>query len=116
MDAPHDSSPPARMLFLGEQALTDGFQLIGFETYANPNSQQIEQLLSELITQRVKAFVVLGSREAESDSPSLKRIQAEGGHIVVTQVPPLNNPEHFHSETDDKVQALLGDAATLGKE
>ena len=38
-----------RMLFLGDAALTDGFRLIGFETWADPNIEQLDQLLGELL-------------------------------------------------------------------
>ncbi len=99
-----------RMLFLGDAALTDGFQLIGFETWADPSQQQLNQVLQGLLNSRGNAFVILDSRLAEQPSPLLQQIRSEGGRIIITEVPPLNDPENFHSEIDDRIQHLLGTA------
>jgi len=99
---------PTRMLFLGDSALTDGFQLIGFETWPDPSVQQLEEVISELVNTRTNAFVVLDCRLAEKHSRILDRVRAEGGRIVVTEVPPLNEPDRFQSPVDRQVRNLLG--------
>jgi vacuolar-type H+-ATPase subunit F/Vma7 len=103
-----DSAQATRMLFLGDTALTDGFQLIGFETWPDPTAEQLELVLAELVACRDHAFVILDSELAKSPSPSLKKIRAEGGRIVVTEVPSLSDPENFECEIDNQVQSLLG--------
>lgn len=116
MDRNGDASTPARLLFLGEAALTEGFRLIGFETWADPTRQTLDRLLEELIKERQKAFIILGQELAGCDSALLKRVRAEGGYIIVTQVPSLAAPDNFQCEIDDRLQLLLGGAARLSRE
>ena len=106
----HESTDPTptRMLFLGDAALTDGFQLIGFETWPDPGTQQLEQVIGELLNTRTNAFVILDCRLAEKNARILERVRAEGGRIVVTVVPPLNEPDRFCSQIDKQVKSMLG--------
>lgn len=103
-----DEPAATRMLFLGEAALTEGFHLIGFETWADATRQELDELLQGLLRKRQNAFIVLGQALAGCDSPLLQRVRAEGGHIVVTQVPSLADPDNFQCEIDDRLQLLLG--------
>lgn len=100
-----------RMLFLGDAALTDGFRLIGFEAWPDPSPQQLDQVLQELLDHPGNALVILDSRLAGAPSPALQRIRSEGGRIVVTEVPPLNAPDHFQTAIDRHIRRLLGGAA-----
>ena len=100
--------PETRMVFMGDAALTDGFRLIGFETWADPTVEQMERIMTELVQQKSSAFVILNNHLAESGSEVLQRVRAEGGRIIVTAIPPLNEPDNFHREIDDQVQSLLG--------
>jgi len=103
-----NDATPTRMLFLGDSALTDGFQLIGFETWPDPSVQQLEEVISELVNTRTNAFVVLDCRLAQQHARILERVRAEGGRIVVTEVPPLNEPDRFQSHIDRQLRSLLG--------
>lgn len=116
MDARSDSSTPTRLLFMGEAALTEGFRLIGFETWTDPTIQKLDTLLETLINERQKAFIILSQTLAECDSQLLKRVRAEGGRIIVTQVPSLATPDNFRCEIDDRLQLLLGDSEQLFQE
>ncbi|MEW7978456.1 MAG: ATPase [gamma proteobacterium symbiont of Phacoides pectinatus] len=98
-----------RMLFLGDATLTDGFRLIGFETRADPTEEELEEILHQLVTDRQNAFVVLDHRLSTSSAPLLARVRAEGGRIIITEVPPLDAPEQFHCKIDDEVRSLLGE-------
>ncbi len=109
MNSETDSSVVTRMLFLGDVALTDGFRLIGFETWSDPTPEVVEQILTELILARQNAFVILDSKLAMMESSALKKIRMEGGRIVITEVPSLSDPDNFHCEVDNKVRSLLGD-------
>ncbi|MCP3878497.1 MAG: ATPase, partial [Sulfitobacter sp.] len=35
-------------------------------------------------------------------------VRSEGGRILLTQVPPLNQPDAMHSSVDDRIEQLLG--------
>jgi len=109
-DQPEELSdlPDTRMIFMGDASLTDGFRLIGFQTWADPSMEEMEQILEELMQSRSSAFIILDSHLAEAHSAVLQRVRTEGGRIIITEVPPLNEPDNFHRDIDDKVQSLLG--------
>jgi vacuolar-type H+-ATPase subunit F/Vma7 len=95
------------MLFLGDATLTDGFRLIGFETWSDPTVKELEQVLGELLDTKCNAFVVLDNRLSATDSDILRRVRSEGGRILVAEVPPLSAPESFRTDIDKDTQALL---------
>lgn len=97
-----------RMIFLGETTLTDGFRLIGFETFADPTPDELDLILQQLVAEKRNAFIVLDHQLSECDSPMLERVRAEGGRIIITEVPPLNAPDNFHCKIDNQVHMLLG--------
>lgn len=101
-------STATRMIFLGESALADAFALIGFETYVDPGDEQVEKILRGLHDGRQKAFVVLGRECSAASTPTLKRLRAEGGRVVISRIPPLNNPTCVRSEVDERIAMLLG--------
>lgn len=95
------------MLFLGDAALTDSFQLIGFETWADPAIEQLDQLLAELLESRSNAFIILDSRLSAAGSKLLEQVRNESGRILITLVPPLKDPNGFHCAIDQRVNSLL---------
>jgi hypothetical protein len=54
--------------------------------------------------------VVIDHGLAEADIPILKRIRSEGGHIIITSVPPLAAPQSLRSGIDDKLNRMLSSA------
>jgi vacuolar-type H+-ATPase subunit F/Vma7 len=98
----------ARLLFFGEQALTEGFGLIGFETFPDATAEELDRVLTELVQTRSTALVLLDHRTARLDSRVLPRVRREGGRILVTEVPALRNPDDYHSDIDTQVSLLLG--------
>jgi len=106
-----DRSPAVtRMLFLGSAALTDGFQLIGFETWPDATPDQLDQVLESLVEGQQNAFVIIDHDLARQECRMLDRVRREGGRIVITEIPPLNDPENFTGIIEGNVQALLGDS------
>ena len=99
-----------RMIFMGEAPLADGFRLIGFETWPDPSVDQVERLVRELSAQRENAFLVIDQSLAAANLPSIQRIRKEGGHIVISAVPPLNNPDAFRPLIDDRLRTLFAGA------
>jgi len=108
MAADTESLARARLLFFGETALTEGFSLIGFETFANATVEELDRVLAELLQTRSTALVLLDHEVARLESRMLPRVRKEGGRILVTEVPSLRNPGDYHSAIDDQVSALLG--------
>ncbi|MES9858275.1 MAG: V-type ATP synthase subunit F [Sedimenticola sp.] len=97
-----------RMLFMGDASLTDGFQLIGFETWPDPTVAELDQVLKKLVESKQNAFIVIDSELAQHNPAMLKHIREEGGRIVVTEVPPLNDPDNCDCIIDRQIQTLLG--------
>lgn len=97
-----------RQLFLGDASLATGFRLAGFEVYPDADAGELDQLLDRLQAERTPAFVVIDRDLAESGSRRLAEVRREGGRILLTQVPPLTQPEQMHSSIDDRIHQLLG--------
>ncbi|WP_428609668.1 V-type ATP synthase subunit F [Sedimenticola sp.] len=116
MNSLDEQITPTRMLFMGEAALTDGFKLIGFKTWADPTPAVLDQQLEQLLKRREKAFIILGPALAQCQSALLKQVRTEGGYIIVTQIPSLAEPDNFHCEIDDRLQLLLGAELSLSQE
>ena len=108
MQEQFDDFRPTRMLFMGDTSLTDGFRLIGFEIIADPSVEELNRTLQTLVDEKHNAFIILDNRLSECGSTVLERVRAEGGRIVVTEVPPLNAPQQFHCKIDKQVRTLLG--------
>ena len=98
----------ARLLFFGEKALTEGFGLIGFETFPDATADQLDRVLTELIQGRRTALVFIDQRVARLQSRMLPRVRKEGGRILITEVPSLRSPDDYHTDIDNQVSALLG--------
>ena len=96
------------MIFMGSSALTDGYRLIGFETWAEPKPSDIEKLLRELVNKRQNAFLVIEEGCDKEESPMLDQVRAVGGHIVVCIVPPLNEADRFRTRIDERLRMMLG--------
>jgi vacuolar-type H+-ATPase subunit F/Vma7 len=99
-----------RLIFMGEAALTEGFRLIGFETYADASEKDLDRVLADLLQSRARAFLVLDDSLAQCCSTRLRQVRTEGGRIVVTEVPRLREPQEFRGALDDQVRSLLGGA------
>ncbi|MCP5142497.1 MAG: ATPase [Chromatiales bacterium] len=99
---------PTRMLALGGSGLTDGFRLLGFEVFADPAIKEVEQLVESLLPDQERAWLVIESGIAEACAEPLRRLREETSGIVISEVPPLNAPEEFHSQVERQVTSLLG--------
>lgn len=97
-----------RQVFLGDSTLATGFRLAGFEVYPDADSAKLDEVLEQLQSARTPAFVVIDQHLAEAAGRRLDEVRSEGGRILLTQVPPLTNPEHMHSSVDDRIEQLLG--------
>jgi vacuolar-type H+-ATPase subunit F/Vma7 len=97
-----------RQVFLGEAALATGFRLAGFEVHPDAGIEELESMLDQLRATRTPAFVVIDQRLAETPSRRLDEVRAEGGRILITQVPSLTEPDAMRSSVDDRINQLLG--------
>lgn len=108
--SPNNPAKQTRLIFVGGQALTDGFLLIGFETLTDPDVAQVDRLISGLLEQRQNAFLVIEQSVNELESKMLQLVRSEGGRIVLSEVPSLKDPSCFHCELDQQIGKLMGGA------
>jgi vacuolar-type H+-ATPase subunit F/Vma7 len=119
MSAPQPDTPPpmpeparpARLIALGSAALTEGFALIGFETYPDPTPEVLEDLLRDLLRGQQAALVVIEQGLAQSPGRQLTRALREGARVVITEIPTLQQPPRYRSRVDRLVASLLGPSA-----
>ncbi|PUB78350.1 MAG: ATPase [gamma proteobacterium symbiont of Ctena orbiculata] len=97
-----------RKIFVGSHALTDGFRLIGFETITEPDAASLDELLSRLLQERERVLLIIEQSVNRIGSKLLDQIRIEGGHIVLSEVPSLHDPEEFHSDLDGQLKKLTG--------
>jgi vacuolar-type H+-ATPase subunit F/Vma7 len=102
------------MLFLGDDSLADGFRLIGFETFPNPETTEVERLIRDLLRTNAKAFVIVDDHLMHAEIPALERVRAEGGRIVVASIPRLKEPPRLASDVADRLDSMFGRAAGDG--
>lgn len=100
-----------RMIVLGSAALTDGFAMVGFETFPDASADQLEELLATLLQQRTRALIVIEPYLSEKPGKLLQRVRNEGSYILVTEIPPLHAPEDHRLDVEDLVVSVLGDDA-----
>ena len=111
-DTPVATAPSAtRMIALGSAALTEGFRLLGVETYADATADVLETLLAGLVREQQKALVFLEHDLARSHGEWLQRVRAEGGRIIIAEIPPLQAPGDYHPQVEDVVRSILGEQA-----
>jgi vacuolar-type H+-ATPase subunit F/Vma7 len=106
-----ESGGRTRMIAMGSAALTEGFALVGFETWPDATEDELAEVLGGLLKRREKALVFLEPCLARCKCAELNRVQAEGGRIVVTEVPPLHAPGTYHPAVEEMVVSVLGPAA-----
>jgi vacuolar-type H+-ATPase subunit F/Vma7 len=97
----------ARLIAMGDEALMQGFALIGFETWPAATDEDLNRLLGELAGKNVQALVLLQSRLARSKVPNLKRVLSEGGRVVIAEIPPLEAPAGFQSAIEEKLKSVI---------
>lgn len=78
----------------------DGFRLAGIEVMPNATQGQLETMLKSLVTAKEKALVLVEAELLNKPGPWLRRVQSEGGRVVVMQVPSLARAGEYHPEVD----------------
>ncbi|TGO03606.1 hypothetical protein PN36_02910 [Candidatus Thiomargarita nelsonii] len=97
-----------KLIFMGSQALADGFTLLGFETFSNATTETVESELSKLIKSKERALVFIEDSLTRQPGPSFLRARTEVAEIIITEIPPLNAPNNYHSSVEKLVARVLG--------
>jgi len=97
-----------KLIFMGSQALAQGFALLGFETFSNANAETVESELSKLLNSKESALVFIEDSLTRQPGPSFLRARTEVAEIIITEIPPLNAPNDYHSSVEELVARVLG--------
>lgn len=101
-------SDDTRMIAMGGAALTQGFALVGFETWPDADANTVGQVLDQLLTRGQRALVLLEPDLARCDCPQLARVRAESDRIVIAEIPPLQAPQEYRPAVEDLVLRVMG--------
>jgi vacuolar-type H+-ATPase subunit F/Vma7 len=107
-----------RYIVMGQKALTEGFALLGFETFPDATTDQVESLLTGLLKRPEKALVLLestltykhGAKTSEEILPALSRARREAAWVIITEIPPLHSPEVYRPSVETLLARVLGDS------
>ncbi len=97
-----------KLIFMGSNALADGFALLGFETFPDATTVQVESVLSELLTNKENALLFLEEKLVRQPGPAFLRARRESGRIVITEIPQLSSPDSYHPSVEELVARVLG--------
>jgi vacuolar-type H+-ATPase subunit F/Vma7 len=101
-------SATTRLIAMGSRPLMEGLALLGFETWPNANTDDVEHLLADLQQNNQKALVLLETSLSQANSAQLKQVRRHGGHIIVTEIPPIHAGRDHHPFIEDLVIKVLG--------
>jgi len=97
-----------KLLFMGSQALAEGFNLLGFETFPAATQDTVEQQLSQLLKEQQPAIVFLENYLVQQPGPAFLRARSQAAGIIITELPPLNAPTTYHPSVEELITRVLG--------
>jgi vacuolar-type H+-ATPase subunit F/Vma7 len=96
-----------KLIFMGSQALAEGFALLGFEIFPDATAETVESELLKLLKSKERALVFIENSLTRQPGPSFLRARSEAG-IIITEIPPLSAPDSYHSSVEELVARVLG--------
>lgn len=99
------------MFALGSSGLMKGFSLIGFETFPDASVSDLEQLINKLVTYKQRALIIIEQYLYREGKDIVQPVIAEGGGIIIVEIPPITDPNELVSVVSEKVKHRLGVSA-----
>ena len=97
-----------KLLFMGSQALAEGFALLGFETIGNATVETVETVLAQLLNDKARALIFLEDNLTAKPGPRFLQARTQAAGIIITEIPSLNRPENYRPPVEDLVAKVLG--------
>ena len=99
-----EDSLQTRMIAIGSQAIVTGFSLIGFESIADPEPDEVRELVEHLEQTHQRAFLVIEQYLAHQLKKLIHPLQQEGGDILVMEVPAIHEPEKLSTWLSSRIE------------
>lgn len=96
-------SPQTRSIAIGSEALVTGFSLIGFESMADPDLDEVRDFIDQLSQNHERAFLVVERYLAKELEDVFRPLQQEGGDILMVEVPAIHEPEKLDSWLSSRI-------------
>ena len=92
------------MIAIGSLAVVTGFSLIGFESVADPEPEEVGELVEQLEQTHQRAFLVIEQYLAHKLKKLIHPLQQEGGDILVMEVPAIHEPEKLSTWLSSRIE------------
>ena len=100
-----------RIMAIGNQALMDGFALLGIETHIDPDSEQMDSLLADIAASGERTLIYLQQDLQQWQLPRLEHLRREGGSVLISEIPSLHEPHNRQASLDDLIKRFIGPSA-----
>ena len=109
-----DELQHTRMIAIGSMAVVTGFSLIGFESIADPEPDEVRQLLEQLDQTHERAFLFIEQYLASQLEDVIHPLQQEGGDILIFEVPAIHEPDKLSSWLSTRIAQKFRATLTEG--
>ena len=99
-----------KLIFMGSQALAEGFAVLGFETIGNATVEIVETVLAKLLNDKTQALIFLEANLVAKPGPMFLQARTQSAGIIITEIPSLNQPENYYPPVENLVAKVLGPA------
>lgn len=100
-----------RILAIGNQALMDGFALLGIETHIDPDKDQLEAILADISASGDRTLIYLQQDLQQLQLPRLENLRREGGSVLISEIPSLHEPHNRQSSLEELIKRFIGPSA-----
>ena len=97
-----------KIIAIGDPALMDGFALLGIQTYADENPDQIDAMLTELVRRRERALIFIQQHLMSADIPMIPQLRMQGGSILICEIPNLAAADDYQPAVEKLIGRVLG--------
>jgi vacuolar-type H+-ATPase subunit F/Vma7/vacuolar-type H+-ATPase subunit H len=100
-----------KLIFMGSNALAEGFALLGFETFPAATLDMVENVLAELLKKQTNALIFLEDNLV--GGTAFLQVRSKSAGIIITEIPALNVPDNYCPSVEELVDRILGPSINL---
>ena len=99
-----------RLLAIGKACLTEGFSLLGFETYPDATPESAETIFCQLLAEKTQALVFVEHYLLQKPGACYKQLRQESCKVLLVEIPPLESPDQYQPAVENLLRRVLGHA------